>query len=46
MSELTLPQALARIAVLEAALLSVLDQPETVEEYDAMMRRVVDALGD
>lgn len=34
-----------RIAELEAALRSVLNQPESTEAYDAMMQRVTDALG-
>jgi hypothetical protein len=38
-------QLTARIIELEDALRSVLNQPETAEAYDAMMQRVIDALG-
>jgi hypothetical protein len=43
-TDVVVKQLAARINSLEAALRSVLDQPETAEAYDAMMQRITDAL--
>jgi hypothetical protein len=44
LTDVVVTQLTARITELEAALRSVLDQPETAEAYDAMMQRITDAL--